>query len=264
MKVLFIGDIVGTPGREYARTILRDLTKRIQPDLVIANAENVSGGRGLNRSAAEYLYDSGIEILTLGNHTWDQKELISFIDEDERIVRPANYAPGTPGRGSVICRVAGHDVLIVNLMGRTFLSLLDCPFRTMDAILSEHPGVRHVIVDMHAETTSEKLSMGWYLDGRVSAVIGTHTHVPTADERILPQGTGYVTDVGMVGPRDGILGVDRKAVIHRFLTQMPTRFEVADGPNQFCAVELELDNDTGRTNSIRRWFRAEGEFLSLE
>lgn len=252
MKVLFIGDIVGQEGQAYVEETLQHLLPQHKPDLVIANGENAVHGRGLNRKAAEKLYDAGVEIITLGNHTWDQRELAEFIDEDERIVRPDNFPPGTPGRGYTLCKVGKMDVLVINLMGRTFLSQLDCPFRAVDKILADHTGVRHIIVDMHAEVTSEKLAMGWYLDGRVSAVFGTHTHVPTADARILPKGTAYLTDVGMVGPRDGILGMDRAAVIGKLTTQMPHRFVVADGPRQFHSVLVELDDATGRALRIER------------
>lgn len=252
MRVLFIGDIVGQSGQEYTRNILEQRFRHEWPDLVIANAENSTNGRGMNRRAAEYLYDSGVEIVTLGNHSWDQRELVEFIDEDERIVRPANYAEGTPGRGFTICRVQGKQVLIINVMGRAFISQLDCPFRAVDGILQQHPQIKHIFVDMHAETTSEKLAMGWYLDGRVSAVLGTHTHVQTADERILPNGTGYISDVGMVGPFNGILGMDRQAVIQRQLTQMPVRFEVATGPRQFSALELLVNDNSGKTESVKR------------
>ncbi|KPV39856.1 TIGR00282 family metallophosphoesterase [Alicyclobacillus ferrooxydans] len=252
MNVLFIGDIVGLEGQEYAERVLEEVSRDHQLDLVIANGENAVHGRGLNRKAAERLYDAGVEIITLGNHTWDQHELQDFIDEDARIVRPCNYPPGTPGRGYTVCKVGSTEVLVVNLMGRTFLSQLDCPFRTIDAVLKQHPAIRHIIVDMHAEVTSEKLAMGWYLDGRVSAVFGTHTHVPTADERVLPHGTAYITDVGMVGPRDGILGVDREIVIGRLISQMPARFSVAKGPRQFHAVLCELSDETGRATAIKR------------
>ncbi|MCL6548420.1 MAG: TIGR00282 family metallophosphoesterase [Alicyclobacillus sp.] len=259
MRILFIGDIVGTPGRAYAREVLAEVLEARRPDLVVANAENAVDGRGLNRRAAEELYDAGVEIITLGNHAWDQRELVQFIDRDRRIVRPANYPPGTPGRGHTVCRVNGREVLIANVMGRAFLSQLDCPFRALDAILAQHPDLRHVVVDVHAEATSEKVAMGWYLDGRVSAVIGTHTHVPTADERVLPGGTAYITDVGMVGPRDGVLGTDRDAVMRRLTSQMPVKFSVAAGPRQFCAVEVDLDDESGKAVRIERLFVAEGE-----
>ncbi len=252
LNVLFIGDIVGLEGQEYVEEVLGRLSSRQKLDLIVANGENAVHGRGLNRKAAERLYDAGVEIITLGNHTFDQRELQEFIDEDARIIRPCNYPPGTPGGGFTVCKVGKKKVLVINVMGRTFLSQLDCPFRTVDAILEAHPDIKHVIVDMHAEATSEKLAMGWYLDGRVSAVLGTHTHVPTSDERVLPQGTAYITDVGMVGPRDGILGMDRDIVIGRLLSQMPARFSVAKGPRQFHAVLFELDEETGRAVNISR------------
>jgi 2',3'-cyclic-nucleotide 2'-phosphodiesterase len=257
LKVLFIGDIVGLPGQKYCREVLRSLSDE-GLDLIVANAENAhSSGRGLNQQVAEALYDAGVELMTLGNHTFDRKEFLSYIDQDERIVRPANYPPGTPGRGYTICRVNGKEVLLINLMGRTFLSQLDCPFRTVDEILAEQPHIQHIIVDMHAEVTSEKLAMAWYLDGRVSFVVGTHTHVQTSDERILPKGTACITDVGMVGPRNGILGMERGTVIGRMRTQLPSRFEVADGPAQFGAVMVELDDVTGRAVRIERIYRSE-------
>lgn len=255
MKILFLGDIVGRPGREYARDVLNELLLELKPDLVIANAENATKGRGLSRNSAEELYDAGIEILTMGNHTWDQKQIFDFIDEDARIVRPANYPSGTPGRGYTVCKVNGKEVLIVNVMGRTFLSQLNCPFETIEQILEQHPSIQHVIVDIHAEVTSEKLAIGWHFAGRVSAVIGTHTHVPTADVQILPGGTAYVTDVGMVGPRDGILGVKREQVLYRMTSQLPTRFEVADGPCQFCGLYFELDDDNGRAQVVNSIYR---------
>ncbi|GEO24885.1 metallophosphoesterase [Alicyclobacillus acidoterrestris] len=252
MKILFIGDIVGEPGRRYVGEILDQMLPEMQPDLVVANAENATRGRGLSRQSAEELYDAGVEILTMGNHTWDQRQIFEFIDDDMRIVRPANYPQGTPGRGFTVVRVGKHEVLIINVMGRTFLSTLDCPFEAVDKILADHPQIRHVLVDMHAEVTSEKLGMGWAFAGKVSAVLGTHTHVPTADARILPGGTAYISDVGMVGPHDGILGMKREQVIRRMRTQLPTKFEVADGPRQFCAVLLELDDESGKALRIEQ------------
>ncbi|WP_029420435.1 TIGR00282 family metallophosphoesterase [Alicyclobacillus macrosporangiidus] len=257
MRVLFIGDIVGKPGQDYVREVLKGLLRARRIDLVVANGENATNGRGINRLACEALYDAGVEIITMGNHTWDQKDTEALLEEDARIVRPANFPEGTPGRGYTVCKVAGKPFLVINLMGRTFLSQLDCPFREVDRILAAHSHIRHVLVDMHAETTSEKLAMGWHLDGRVSAVVGTHTHVPTSDERVLPGGTAYITDVGMVGPRDGILGMDRDLVLRKMRTQMPVRFQVATGPRQFCAVEVDLDDESGRARSIERIFLCE-------
>jgi 2',3'-cyclic-nucleotide 2'-phosphodiesterase len=257
VKILFLGDIVGQPGREYAAEVLRELIPDIEPDLVVANAENATKGRGLSLKSAEELYDAGIEIMTMGNHTWDQRQILEFIDDDARIVRPANFPKGTPGRGYTICRVNGKQVLIINVMGRTFLSQLDCPFETVESILEAHPDIVHVLVDIHAEVTSEKLGMGWAFAGRVSAVVGTHTHVPTADATILPGQTAYITDLGMVGPREGILGMKREQVLYRMRTQMPTRFEVANGARQFCSVLFELDDQTGRATSIQPIHRFE-------
>lgn len=257
MKVIFLGDIVGEPGCRFAAETLSEILPLHQPDLVIANAENATKGRGLSQKTVESLYDAGVEIVTMGNHTWDQREILRFIDNDERIVRPANYPADTPGRGYTICKVNQRKVLIINVMGRTFLSQLDCPFNVVERILAEHSDICHVIIDMHAEVTSEKLGMGWAFAGKVSAVLGTHTHVPTADATILPGGTAYITDVGMVGPRDGILGMNRTQVIQRMRTQMPTRFEVADGANQFCAVLFELDDETGRAKHIESLNRFE-------
>jgi len=258
LRIIFIGDIVGQQGVMYTKEILKELIPSLKPDLIIANGENASNGKGLKAQAAEELYEAGVEIITLGNHTFDQKETLHFISDDLRIVRPANYPPGTPGNGFTVCRVNREaSCLIINLMGRTFLSQLDCPFRTVDEILERNPTIRFIVVDMHAEVTSEKLAMGWYLDGRVSVVVGTHTHVPTADARILPQGTAYMTDVGMVGPRDGILGMQRDIVIKKLRTQLPVRFEVADGPRQFCGTVIDLDDNTGRATSIEPIFRAE-------
>lgn len=242
---------------EYAAQVLDRTLGELNPDLVVANGENAYAGRGLSPRIAEQLYDAGIEILTMGNHTWDRKEIVSLINKDERIVRPANYPEGTPGRGFTVCRVLNKQVLIVNVMGQTFLSQLDSPFSAVDRVLQEHEDIHHIIVDMHAETTSEKLAMGWYLDGRVSAVLGTHTHVPTADERILPQGSAYISDVGMVGPRDGILGMNREAVLKRLTTHLPQRFEVAPGARQFCAVLFDLDDTTGRAVHIERVMETE-------
>ncbi|GMA61483.1 TIGR00282 family metallophosphoesterase [Alicyclobacillus fastidiosus] len=257
MKVLFIGDIVGQPGRQYVAEVLQELLPEHKPDLVVANGENATRGRGLSSHSAEELYDAGVEIVTMGNHTWDQRQIFDFIDDDERIVRPANYPAGTPGRGFTVCRVGRREVLIINVMGRTFLSTIDCPFAAVENILKEHPHIKHIIVDMHAEVTSEKLGMGWEFAGRVSAVLGTHTHVPTADARILPGGTAYISDVGMVGPRNGILGMKRESVIRRMRTQLPAKFEVADGPRQFCAVMMDFDDESGRATRIDPIYRYE-------
>lgn len=257
VRVLFLGDIVGQPGRYYAKTILEELVPSLAPDLIIANAENATRGKGLSQSSADELYDAGIEIVTMGNHTWDQRQIFDFIDEDRRIVRPANFTEGTPGRGFTICRVKGRDVLIINVMGLAFLSQLNSPFEAIERILASQPTISHVIVDIHAEATSEKWAIGWQFAGRVSAVVGTHTHVQTSDAQILPGGTAYITDVGMVGPRDGILGMRRDQVLYRMMTHLPTKFEVADGPCQFCAVSFDLDDDTGRAYDVNSIYKYE-------
>ena len=252
MIVMFIGDIVGSVGRRAVREILPELKEKYGPDVVIANAENAAAGRGITAKIAQELYDAGVHGITMGNHTWANKDIFEFIDRDPRIVRPANFAPGVPGRGAAIIRSGRHELGVINLIGRTYMDPADDPFRTVAAILDGWKGaVKHVLVDFHAEATSEKISMGWFLDGKVSAVVGTHTHVQTRDERILPKGTAYITDTGMVGPLDGVLGMEKEAVIGRFLSQMPARFVVAEGSWQFNAVLLELDEVSGMAKSIK-------------
>lgn len=252
MNIMFIGDIVGSTGRRAVREVLPELKAKYGPDAVIANAENAAAGRGITAKIAQELYEAGVHVITMGNHTWGNKDIFEFIDSDPRILRPANYAPGVPGRGAAIVKCGKHPLGIINVIGRTYMDPADDPFRTVSDILDEWKGAcRHVLVDFHAEATSEKISMGWYLDGKVSAVVGTHTHVQTNDERILPKGTAYITDTGMVGPLDGVLGMEREAVIGRFLTQMPARFVVAEGNWQFHAVMLELDDGSGMAKSIK-------------
>ena len=254
MRVMFIGDIVGRPGRRAVKEMLPSLIVQHKPNLIIANGENAAGGKGITRKTADELFSSGIDILTMGNHVWDQKEVHDFIDGEQRMIRPANYPLDTPGRGYLIAK-ADNDtkVGVINLSGRVFMQPLDCPFRFLDDIL---PLIREetniVIIDFHAEATSEKMALAWYVDGRASAVVGTHTHIQTADERIMSCGTGYITDVGMTGPRDSILGVDVESVISKFLTLRPVRFHVADGPIQLNAVLLEIDLERGTTETIKR------------
>lgn len=253
LRVLMVGDIVGRPGRKAAAALLKNYRKKYALDLIIANGENAAGGNGLNKSCAEELYNAGVDVITMGNHTWDKKEILEFIDHDPTLVRPANYPPDTPGRGSIIYSVDRVKVGVINLSGRVFLPALDCPFRTADALLTQiSKETRLVIIDFHAEATSEKIAFGWYMDGRASAVLGTHTHVQTADERILPQGTGYITDVGMTGPRDSVLGIDKDLVVRKFITQMPARFEVAAGVTQFNGIILDICRTTGKTLRIER------------
>ncbi|MDH7578453.1 MAG: TIGR00282 family metallophosphoesterase [Bacillota bacterium] len=253
MRILFLGDIVGRPGRRAVKEILPSLKEKYHPHLIIANGENAAGGNGITEEASQELYDAGIDILTMGNHVWDRKEIYNFIDHDERIIRPANYPPNTPGRGFTMVPVRNSLVGIVNLAGRVFLPPLDCPFRSIDQILPLlQQETSLILVDFHAEATSEKVAFGWYVDGRVTAVIGTHTHIQTADERILPKGTGYITDVGMTGPRDSVLGVKLEAVLKKFLTLQPVRFEVAGGALQLNALFLEIHPEQNTTQKIER------------
>lgn len=249
MKILVIGDIVGRPGRRAVQTFVPDLRKEYGIDMVIANGENAAGGFGLTVDTTQELLDSGIDVITSGNHIWAQKEIIPYLDGDMPILRPLNYPDGVPGRGWLVTR----KVMVVNLMGRTFMSSYDCPFRGMDALLEEiKPETKVIIVDFHAEATSEKVALGRYLDGRVSAVLGTHTHVGTIDTRILPGGTAYVTDIGMTGPDDSVIGDDPEAVIQRFLTMMPHHLTVGRGKPVLNAVMVEVDEKSGRATSIER------------
>ena len=258
-KVLFIGDIFGQPGRRIVKETLPRLVEEFAPDLVLANGENAAAGFGITPPLVEELLDTGIAVLTSGNHIWDKKEIVPYLTghADGRLLRPANYPEKAPGHGLYVGKTrAGLDYAVLNLQGRVFMPSIDCPFRTADALLEKiPPEVKLRIVDMHAEATSEKLAMGWYLDGRVTAVVGTHTHVPTADETILPQGTAYITDLGMTGPYDSVIGIDKQAIIQKFLDQIPARFEVAKGDVRLCAVLIEADAKTGRAVSIQRIVR---------
>ncbi|MCX7842433.1 MAG: TIGR00282 family metallophosphoesterase [Clostridia bacterium] len=256
MKILFIGDVVGNPGRKAVKELLPDIRKKLGIDFCIANCENAAGGSGITYVVAQELYKSGIDAITLGNHTWAKREILNFIDCDPRIVRPANYPEGTPGNGSTIISGPGGKIGVLNLLGRVYMDSIDCPFKAADRELQYlKRNVKAIVIDMHAEATSEKCALAWYLDGRVSCVLGTHTHVQTADERILPFGTGYITDVGMSGPYEGIIGIDREIIINRFITHIPAKFEVSKGPVQFNAVYVEVDESTGRTVKIERIFR---------
>lgn len=250
MRILMIGDIIGQPGRRAVRRLVPELRREFGIDLVIANGENAAGGFGITLDTAEELLESGVDVLTSGNHIWDQKEIIPHLDEGLPLIRPANY-PEAPGRGYLV----QDGVMVLNLMGRVFMPTLDCPFRTANLALEEaetRGTPRVVIVDFHAEATSEKQSMGWYLDGKVSAVLGTHTHVGTVDARILPKGTAYLTDVGMTGPVNSVIGSDTNAVLDRFLTGLPHRFSVAGGPVILNSALLEVDPETGKALSIQR------------
>jgi metallophosphoesterase (TIGR00282 family) len=248
--ILAIGDIVGKPGRRAVSQLLPGLRQQYGIELVIANGENAAGGIGLTLSTAKELLDASVDVLTSGNHIWVHKEIIPYLDGEMPILRPLNYPPGVPGKGHIVI----GQVAVVNLMGRVFIGDLDCPFRAIDQLLSELEQ-RVIIVDFHAEATSEKVAMGRYLDGRVSAVLGTHTHVGTIDAQLLPQGTAYVTDIGMSGPLDSVIGDDTEAVIQRFLTRMPHRLSVGKGKSALNAILVKVDDDTGRALSIDRIYR---------
>ena len=254
MKILFIGDIVGEPGRRAVAELLPGIKKANGVEFVIGNAENVAGGSGITPSLADELFASGLDVITSGDHVWKRKEIIERIDSDSRILRPANYPAGAPGFGSTVVKSeSGVEVGIINLIGRVFMQALECPFRTakeeIDKIKNK---ARIIIVDMHAEATSEKIALGWYLDGQVSAIIGTHTHVQTADEKILPGGTAFLCDAGMTGPLDGVIGRKKEQILARFLTQMPMKFEMAEGDIQLQGAVIDIDEKTGKANSIKR------------
>lgn len=254
MKVLCIGDIMGEPGRRAVARALPRLVAQRQVDVVIGNGENAAGGFGITPELAEELFELGLSVITTGNHAWDKKEVLEYFPRESRLLRPANYPPGVPGKGSVVVETAGGErVAVLQLMGRAYMPTIDCPFQTAKR---ELPRLKQqtsaVIVDMHAEATSEKMAMGHYLDGEVTAVVGTHTHVQTADDQILPKGTAYITDIGMTGPLHSVIGVKKELAIEKFLTGMPRRFEVASGPAVFCAVLLELDARLGKAISFER------------
>lgn len=254
MKVLYIGDIMGEPGRRAVARAIPPLVSQRKIDVVVGNGENAAGGFGITPDLAEELFKMGLAAITTGNHAWDKKEILDYFPRERRLLRPANYPEGVPGYGSVVVRTtAGEELGLLQLMGRAYMPTLDCPFQTAKremAILKKR--VAAVLVDMHAEATSEKMAMGHYLDGEATAVVGTHTHVQTADEQILPRGTAYITDVGMTGPLHGVIGVKKELAIEKFLTGMPRRFEVASGPTVFCAALIELDARIGKALSIER------------
>jgi metallophosphoesterase (TIGR00282 family) len=260
MRILFIGDIVGSPGRRIVLERLEDIVSNEQADVVIANGENAASGFGITPRLTEELLSAGIEVLSGGNHIWDRKEILDFISREPRLLRPANFPPASPGSG-LFCGTShqGISYAVLCLQGRIFMASNDDPFSVADRELAKLPAeTKVIIVDIHAEATSEKLALGWYLDRRVSAVIGTHTHVTTADEQILPGGTAYITDVGMTGPHDSVIGMEKGAVIKRFLDGMPIRFEVAAGDIQMNAVLIEVDSVSGRAISVaRRRYRLE-------
>ena len=263
VKILFIGDIFGQPGRRAVKQILPQLVEEFAPELVLANGENAAGGFGITPPLVEELLELGIAVLTSGNHIWDKKEILPYLADhaDGRLLRPANYPTGpdgAPGQGLYMGKTrAGLDYAVLNLQGRVFMGGLECPFRTADALLAQIPKQFKIrIVDFHAEATSEKISLGWYVDGRVTALLGTHTHVPTADERVLPGGTAYITDLGMTGPYDSVIGMDKQPVIQKFLTGLPARFDVAKGDVRVCAALIRAERTSGRALSIERITRS--------
>lgn len=254
MKILFIGDIVGEPGRKIIARQLPKLIEQHAIDVVLGNGENAAGGFGITPDIAQELFDYGIDVITTGNHVWDKKEILEYIRNERKLLRPANYPDSVPGKGSVVIETTNCGSLgVLQLMGRVNMPLLDCPFQVAEqAIETLHRSVQTIVVDMHAEATSEKMAMGWHLDGRVSAVLGSHTHVQTVDARILPQGTAYLTDMGMTGPINGVIGMKKELSLERFLTHMPRRLEVAKGPCVLSGAVVEVDHQSGTAVSIER------------
>jgi len=254
MKILFIGDIVGKTGRTAVKALLPNLVDKYKVDMVIANGENIAGGFGLTETLVSELFKMGIHVITTGNHVWDKKDFVNYISKDNRVLRPFNFPPGAPGYGSIIfTTAAGLKVGVLNLSGRVFMNTLDCPFRTAKAEIQNLSKDTNIIfIDFHAEATSEKIAFGYFVDGKASCVAGTHTHVQTADEKILPNGTAYITDVGMTGPAHSCIGIDVNQIIQRFLTAMPAKFETAQGEAVLSAVVVEINNDIGKATGIQR------------
>ncbi len=253
MNFLIVGDVCGRPGRETFRRYVSQLRKQYNIDVVVVNGENIAGGRGISRKTLDELYCGGADIVTSGNHIWDQREISSFIDDEPFLIRPANYPEGAPGKGYCIYPFKAKNIGVINVSGRTFMPPMDCPFQKVDKILKDIKEKCDIILlDMHAEATSEKIAMGFYLDGKITCVVGTHTHVQTADNRLLPKGTAYITDLGMVGPYNSSLGVNVNNAIEKFITCRPVRFEIAGGANVFSAVVLNVDDNTNKAVSLKR------------
>lgn len=254
MNILFIGDVVGSLGRDMIKEYVPKLKEKYRPHITIVNGENAASGKGITEKIYRGFLESGVQAVTLGNHTWDNKEIFDFVEDAKYLVRPANFPENNPGKGIIYLKLNNEEIAVISLQGRTFLTPIDCPFQKADELIEEaRKRTPFIFVDFHAEATSEKLAMGWYLDGKVSAVIGTHTHVQTADNRILPKGTAFMTDVGMTGPYDGILGVDKDLVLKRFTTSLPVRFEIPKtGRTQLSGVIIELDRKTGVAKKIDR------------
>ena len=255
LNILAIGDVIGNPGRRIVKELLPGIKREYKIDFIVANGENSAGGIGITYSVAHELYTFGVDVITTGNHIWSKRDVLSFINDDNRIVRPANYNPELPGKGSTVCHLSNKSIGVVNILGRVYMDPIDCPFK---AVLKEIDKLKDVadfiVVDFHAEATSEKLAMGWFLDGKVDIVFGTHTHVQTSDDRILPGGTAYITDLGMTGPYDSVIGVDKDIVLRKFTTLMPEKFEVAKGGAQLNAVIFEIDDTTKKVKRIERLF----------
>ncbi|WP_026692409.1 TIGR00282 family metallophosphoesterase [Peribacillus kribbensis] len=253
MRILFIGDVVGSPGRKMVEDYLPRIKEKYKPQITIINGENAAGGKGITEKIYRGFLEAGAQAVTLGNHSWDNRDIFNFIDSAKYMVRPGNFPSGTPGEGLKFIKFNQAEVAVISLQGRTFMADLDCPFKKADELVdAARKRTSFIFVDFHAEATSEKQAMGWYLDGRVSAVVGTHTHVQTADNRILPNGTAYLSDVGMTGPYDGILGMEREAVLKRFLTSMPVRFEVPEGRTILSGVIIDIDPKTGMARKTER------------
>jgi len=253
LKFLIVGDVVGKPGRRVLREKLSSLREELQIDAVIVNGENAAGGLGITPEVCEEILGYGVDVITTGNHIWDKKEIVAYIEHQPRLLRPLNYPDGVPGRGSLILEKGGKVWAVVNLSGRVFMPPLDCPFRRMEEELKHlHEETRLILVDFHAEASSEKIAMGWFLDGKVSCVFGTHTHVATADERILPQGTAYITDIGMTGAHDSVIGIEVADIVGRFLTQMPVKYRVAKENVKLNGIVVEVDDTTGKAQKIFR------------
>ncbi|MEG6615679.1 TIGR00282 family metallophosphoesterase [Peptococcaceae bacterium 1198_IL3148] len=258
MRILMIGDIVGRAGRRAVKDCVPSIRNDFNVDFVIANGENAAGGNGITKAIANELFSYGVDMMTMGNHVWNQREIFTYIAKENRIIRPANYPPGTPGNGYNLYSVSGIKVAVINISGRVFMPEMDCPFRKVDEILLDvGQQTKVIVVDFHAEATSEKVAMGWHLASRVTAVVGTHTHVQTADERILPGGTAYITDLGMTGPRDSVIGVQKDIILKKFKTGLPQRFEVANTDYQFNAVLIDIDELTGEATNITRIYNIE-------
>ena len=253
LTIICVGDVFGEPGRRAVQMLLPKLKKQHEADLAVVNVENSASGFGVTPLIARTFLEQGVDVMTSGNHIWDKKEIIEYIGKENLLLRPANYPPGTPGAGSITVKAGPHKVAVLNLMGRVFLPQLDCPFRKADEELERlRAETPIIVVDMHAEATSESQAMGWHLDGRVSVVVGTHRHVQTADERLLPKGTAYITDLGLTGPTDSVIGVEPELALARFLSGMPNRFEPAKGPAMLQGAVIRIDPETGRGLSIER------------